>query len=341
MADRGYVIIWLDPGKDKDKAWIAVNERFPEYEYQFLNPRYFTAVDSTGVDARKVRGHVLATEDEKVYKAYVEAEVEFVDMRKIPERKRTEPECVVIYTKPDENEWNAACRAVARSTFPGMVVRPIQIAKYDGPVIGNVVAVVVPDDAQKIADDYGRMHKQVVRVPRPGGPVDGVGKGPVTIDADVIAAALQLPIPNLRAVVASQTSAEWLQKLADAEAADGDRQEAHEAINTKLANLGSKNPHFVVGLKDDAEGAGEPAGDAASPPEDDSSKEAPEAAPEAAALPSRDMTPVADMSVRKVGEALKDIDDLETLGAMKDSEVAGKNRDTVVALIERRIRAKG
>ena len=69
MADRGYVIIWLDPGKDKDKAWIAVNERFPEYEYQFLNPRYFTAVDSTGVDARKVRGHVLATEDEKVYKA--------------------------------------------------------------------------------------------------------------------------------------------------------------------------------------------------------------------------------------------------------------------------------
>ncbi len=339
MADNGYIVVWLDAVKDRDRARVAVSEKFPEFQIQFLNPRHFQGVDSVGVDPRKVRGHVLATDNEDIYRAYVEAGVEFVDMREIPDRVRTEPECVVIYTKAQGNEWNDACRTVARSTFPGMVVRPLPIAKYAGPVAGNVVAVVVPDDEEAIATDYGKMHKQVLRVPRPGfgDPKDFLASG--EIDEATLSASLTLPIPNLTAVVNAQSDLLWLRALADAEVEKGNRQDVHEIINTRMSNLGDANPYYVAMAQDDAE---EPES-AAEPSEaaevGDSSPGEPEAAGEAPVPATHDMSYIAGMSARKIGEALQSIDDGETLGAMLASETTGKNRDSVVALIERRIRA--
>lgn len=347
MADRGFIIVWLDQNKDRDAAYSAAAQKFPEFQITFLNPRYFEDPFTLGVDPRKVRGHILATDSERVHRAYTAAGVEFIDMREIPNKARNLPPCVVVYTKEQDNEWNDAMRAIARVTFPAIALRPKALEAYSGIEEGNVVGVICPQGAARVAQDYGRAHRQVIQVPHPGGLPEGKRPedGAANVDIDVLCATLKLPVSNLRSVVQMQTNLAWLRALADTEAADDQRVDVQEIINDRMAALGSENPHFspldmiaqpqARQEQTEPEVAEEPVADGDPAPEE----RAEPVAVEEPALTKQDTSYIGDMSVKQATGVVASVTDVDLLTTMRNGETAGKRRSSILTIIDRRIRA--
>lgn len=334
MAQNGgYVAVWLDANRDKDAAYIAVEKAFPGMIPQFLNPRHFAGISSTGIDARMLRGHALATDSQEIAQAYAEAGIDVLVLEDVPLRDKSEPECVVIYTVSNDNEINDHMRMVARSTFPGRTMRPMAASGYSGPLAANVVAVVLCEGHEKIAADYTRLHKQIITVRRPQGAATAGEDSEVVpaqeIEASAVEATLKLHDSNLKAVISAQRDTAFLRALAAQEAVGANRTDIHRAIDLRLADMGAGgNPHYQTGpvveeVVEEEE-------------EEEKDDEAPTDSPD---HPHNDMSFVADMSVRKITAFVSSCDDVPTLQATLAAEERGKARASAIDQIKRRLQA--
>lgn len=326
MADNGIVAVWMDPDRDRDNVVVAALRAFPDHVLNFLNTRYFTDVESVGADRNKLRGYVLATGIRAIHEAHEAAGLKYLDLTSSPLRERAVPECVVVYLAANDNEMNDTIRAQARSSYPATPVRSVDAVPFNGPEVGNIVAVFVPETAPQIAKAYVALRKLTVMVSRPSvdgasGVAAGIKSG--VVDPSVIAATLALEMPNFTGVIKSQTDVVWLTALSDMEAANNNREDVHRALNDRLVSLGSLNQHYRAGMDNDVKDA-ESTTDATEPPADD---------------PNRDMSFISTKTVKEALALVQSIDDVETLQAIYDSEEAGRGRSTILSAALKRVDA--
>jgi len=321
MAERGYIVAWMDQNRDRDEAYAAIARMAPECQAHFLNPRHFDGVESVGIDHRTVRGYALITDDPRIKAAHDAAGIEYTELD-VPKRSTRKAQTVLVYMQASDNEWNDAMRTAARTNYPAIAKTEVPVSSFSGIEPVNAIAVVVPDGRPDIVQAYTRAHKRILSVPRPGLSVSA--ESGASVDVSVLEATLALPADNIQAVVGSQMNATWLRALADAEKAGEDRQDVHEHIHARMLELGSGNPHARE-LEPEV-----PAIEQAV---------ATSADEEAGADAIRDMSSVLDAPLRIVQDRLDAVDDLDTLCAMLDSEKEGKDRASVATAIGRRINA--
>ena len=346
MAVQGTVVCWLDQSQDeslKQRAAIAIAQRFPGVNVTYSNPRFFTSSKEVGTRWPAVVGIALATTLPQVHQAYLSVTdkpvIKVLDP--VDPVEALVPEVIVYLPPGASDDRRLAFRACAASSFPGATIKVLSPVGFKQAVGEHVAGVVCAEDQTSLIRAWK------VR----GVPVETLGVVddlPVPTEAstgpdyEAAHAILALDEGAMRALVGEMGDLTFLLVLADLEERTLGRLWVHEILHARLTALESFNPH-IEAVRQRGEPRERPRPAPGSPVDEGSTSV------EGGNTPEQEAKSYGDRGAWLVGHSVRQVErklgeeafTVDELIAAKLAEENGERRSTVVRMIQRRLEALG